>query len=85
MVQMRHGAVLPGQRFLAYKCMTEDLRGLIQALVENDLFSIWQKYHYPDLRLALGQSGFPVEVSLHDDAAMPVLSGAKILGKPLCP
>jgi len=40
---------------------------------------------YLDLGLALGQSLFTVEVSLHDDAAVPVLSGAKILSEPLCP
>lgn len=65
--------------------MTQDSQGLKQALVEQPLFSILQKYPYPDLRLAFGQSLFPVEVSLHDDAAVPVLSGANIPGEPLYP
>ncbi len=73
------------QRHLAYKCVTEDSRRRRQALVENDLLSIWQRMYYLNLRLALGQSWFTVEVSLRDDAAVPVLSGTKILGEPLCP
>jgi len=33
----------------------------------------------------MGQSRFPVEVSLHDDAAGPVLSRARILRESWCP
>jgi hypothetical protein len=65
--------------------MTEDSRGLYVPLVENDLFSIWHKIDYLNRRLALGQSWFTVEVSLHDDAAVPVLSRTKILGEPWYP
>jgi len=42
-----------------------------------------QKYLYHNLRLACRQSVFLVEVSLHDDAAVPVLSRAKILWRAL--
>jgi len=55
-----------------------------QVLVDKSLFSILQKYHYLNLRLALGQSLFLVEVSLHDDSAVPVLS-CGILGRALRP
>jgi hypothetical protein len=41
--------------------------------------------NYLDCWLALGQSWFTVEVSLRDDAAVPVHSGTKILSDPLCP
>jgi hypothetical protein len=82
MVQMPPSRVLPGQRFLADKCMTEDSRGLTQALVEQALFSISQKYPYLDRRLALGQSVLPSRFRFLMTRRGPVLSGAKILGEP---
>jgi len=65
--------------------MTQNSRALKQTFVENDFFAILQKYPYLDHGLALGQSRFPVEVSLHDDTARRLLSRARILGEPLCP
>jgi hypothetical protein len=82
---VQQGPVPPGQRFLAYKCMTEDSRDLQSALVEQPLFSVWQKYPYLDLRLALGQSVLPSRFRFMMTRRVPVLSGAKILGEPLCP
>ena len=59
-------------------------RDQIWTLVDKPLFSILQRSHYLNLRLALGQSLFLVEVSLHDDAAWRLLSRG-ILGRALRP
>jgi hypothetical protein len=47
--------------------------------VDKNVLQGLQKYLYHNLRLAHRQSVFLVEVSLHDDAAVPVLSRARIL------
>jgi len=54
------------------------------ALIDKPLFSIWKKYHYLVLRLAVSQSLFLVEVSLHDDTAWRQLSRG-ILSEPFVP
>ena len=60
-------------------------RDLKPPLVENAMPPYGDRSISPKLRLALRQSAFLVEESLRDDAAMPVLSRAKILRRALAP